>query len=355
MAGITLTNNTSSDAVFVPCVFIDKYLPAANGEDVKVYLYMLRLISTPGMTLDPAASASALGLSEADLIHSLKYWAGEGIFKLSLLPDGSISALSLENPVQAGGSSQTAFSVLSSKSKPAKPEEIKPRSADTTIHLSQTEQAELDNDISFNIYMAGWQGYFPQPFTYADIERISYWYLRFDRNAEIMDYLIEYCAGRGHANTNYMNAVALAWHSSGYRTVDELRTFSKLRNDTSSAVMKAFGLYNQTPAPAQYEFIDRWINEYGFSRELIELACTRTIMRQSKPDFSYAEGILKKWKEAGVRTAAEVAAQDEIHNAQSKKAAVSKTQSTRTYHNFKERTDNNYTKMILERYSKKEA
>ena len=43
MSFISLQDIRTPDASLVPDAFIDSYMPQANGEFVKVYLYLLRL------------------------------------------------------------------------------------------------------------------------------------------------------------------------------------------------------------------------------------------------------------------------------------------------------------------------
>ena len=47
MAKITLYNEQPMSATYVPNIFIDEYMTRANGEYVKIYLYLLRSISQP--------------------------------------------------------------------------------------------------------------------------------------------------------------------------------------------------------------------------------------------------------------------------------------------------------------------
>ena len=47
--------------------------------------------------------------------------------------------------------------------------------------------------------------------------------------------------------------------------------------------------------------MDKWFRDYGFSREVVLEACSRTITAIHNPSFQYADKILTDWKEAGVR------------------------------------------------------
>ena len=46
MKKLTLTNHMQSDTTILKNEFIDKYMTKANGEYVKVYLYLLRCLKS---------------------------------------------------------------------------------------------------------------------------------------------------------------------------------------------------------------------------------------------------------------------------------------------------------------------
>ena len=67
--------------------------------------------------------------------------------------------------------------------------------------------------------------------------------------------------------------------------------------------------------------MDRWLNTYGFTIDLITEACQRTVSKIGQPSFQYAEGILSKWKEQGVRSIADVEQLDAEHQKRKKTAS----------------------------------
>ncbi len=72
------------------------------------------------------------------------------------------------------------------------------------------------------------------------------------------------------------------------------------------AVMKAFGLNSRKPAVPEQKIMEKWFKDYGFDRELVLEACSRTINAIHTPSFQYADSILTDWKKAGVKTLADV-------------------------------------------------
>ena len=55
--------------------------------------------------------------------------------------------------------------------------------------------------------------------------------------------------------------------------------------------------------------------------DLITEACQRTVSKIGQPSFQYAEGILSKWKEQGVRSMADVEQRDAEHQKRKKNAS----------------------------------
>ena len=60
MKKLTLTNRAQSDTTVLENEFIDRYMPQANGEYVKVYLLLLRHLNTPSGTLTISKIADIL-------------------------------------------------------------------------------------------------------------------------------------------------------------------------------------------------------------------------------------------------------------------------------------------------------
>ena len=60
MNQLTLKTQMQEETTHVSNLFLDCYMPKANGEYVKVYLYLLRALQNPAMTLSVTFLADAL-------------------------------------------------------------------------------------------------------------------------------------------------------------------------------------------------------------------------------------------------------------------------------------------------------
>ena len=79
MKKLTLTNYVQGTTTVLENEFIDRYMPTANGEYVKVYLLILRHLSNASGTLSISAMADLLDCTEKDVLRALKYWKKEGL------------------------------------------------------------------------------------------------------------------------------------------------------------------------------------------------------------------------------------------------------------------------------------
>ena len=76
-----MLKNNSLNFTPVSNVFIEKYMPKARGEFIKVYLLMLKYSNSGEMGVSSSILASSLNLLESDIINALNYWNDEGVLR----------------------------------------------------------------------------------------------------------------------------------------------------------------------------------------------------------------------------------------------------------------------------------
>ncbi len=408
MSFLLLENRLSIDTLVVPGYFIDRFLPAASGTDVKVYLYLLRAVSTATQGLSSASISDHLEISEREVLRSLSYWEKAGLLRLSFTSEHELSGVAFTDPPLQTTSDLTAAANSVGNVTSTVPDKMAPASAMTAsststsagtmtpsgnasttstpsgsmssqtpvisgtmppLHLSQEEQILLENDPEFNMYMSAWSQYFSHPLTYSDTESFGYWYLQFNRSTDMIDYLVDYCANhcKGKLNMKFIDSVAQSWHKKGLLTVDAIREYNQMHNDTVYAVMRAYGLYDQAPSPSQINNINKWIRDYGFSSDIFAYACDITMLKCQRPSVNFTESVLKRWKEEHVKTLDDAKAseqkreQDQKAKASAKRSNANRASSnhvsssvakgTQQFRNFTERQTNNYMEKILKQYS----
>lgn len=217
-----------------------------------------------------------------------------------------------------------------------------------------------DEDFSQLLYIA--QKYMNKVFTQRECEVFAYLYDGLKMTAELLEYVVEYCVQGGHTSIRYIETVAINWHETGLKTVDEAKSYAASFTRDSFAVMKAFGLNDRKPGDTEREMIDRWFKGYGFTRELVLEACNRTLEATHSPSFKYADKILSGWKKAGVRTLDDVRKLDEEHAGRTKGkgagtqeykgSAGGRGRSTNQFQNFPQR-DIDYDALVLQQLTEK--
>ncbi|MDR1801784.1 MAG: DnaD domain protein [Lachnospiraceae bacterium] len=292
MKKLTLTNYAQGTTLVLEKDFVDRYMPAANGEFVKVYLLILRHLSesTEPLSLSGTISkiADTLDTTEKDIMRALIYWKKQKLI--------DFDATDLDNPVSRTDSeaiNETVTPVSEALAAPVAntipfrvPEKKSEPVAAVNKNLSDKEFKDIVNIA---------ENYLGKTLTKTEMEYLQYFYDDLHMSKELIDYLIEYCVDGGHKSFHYIKAVALNWKDENVTTVAKAKRRSVCTTKSCYSVLKAFGIRDRNPAPAELDFIRKWSSEYGFSQDLILEACKRTILKRSVPDFPYADGILRDW------------------------------------------------------------
>ena len=372
--------------------FIDHYMAAANGEYVKVYLYILRH-QDEKITVEKIADA--LNHTEADVKRALAFWEKAGALLSEEVSEGNPMTEPSVVRGQAGREEAAAFLERSSgtgsetgRSKPqtagavqslgssrmsvasvgqtgASGQAASPGQAISTGqtlagHTSSTGQRKSctsgqmerlagEEDFAQLLYIA--QKFMSKVFTPKECEVFAYLYDTLHMPAELLEYLAEYCAQTGHSSIRYLETVALNWHERKILTVEKAKAYTASYTKDGFAVMRAFGLGERRPAEVEKEMMEKWFREYGFTREIVIEACNRTMAAIHNPSFQYADKILSEWRKAGVRHLDDIRVLDERRKQteSGSKAPQAQTKNSRNqFHNFEQR-NTNYDAMVLER------
>ncbi len=369
MAKITLHSDNQISATSVSNTFIDEYMSDANGEFVKIYLYLLRLMNAPEASFSISSIADKFGHMEKDIRRALAYWERMNLLQLEYDGDKNLTGIRLLDsvPRQSGGTAVTGGgqdasvpregqTVKTAQTSSAGGQAIAPASpagtpeaapdvcADTVPakkNYSPDDVLRFREDEAFADLLFVTERYLGRTLTATDINTISYLYDKdgLGFSTELIEYLIESCVSSNHASIRYIEKVALGWAKQHITTVEEAKQGSPVLGKTYYKVMSCFGLSGQRMlVPSETAFISRWINEYGFSDDIIAEACNRTMQRLHQPSFEYADKLLANWRDARVHHLSDIIKLDSAHQNQKKNAAVAATAaSPNRFNNFKQR------------------
>lgn len=342
MSKISLHAEGISDVTIVPNIFIDHFMPSANGAYVKVYLYLLRCFvgNCPEVTI--SSIADRLEDTEKDIIRALTYWEKLNLLTLTRNVQKEITSIKLVDlsnlhidndiiePVADTAMEEAAVTVHTEK-KPA-----------VRQNYSPEKIAELTNNDEIQWALHIVEIYLDRPLKPMDLQLILYLYEELHFSPELIMYLYEYCLSKGKKNASYIEAVALTWHEEGIDTEEKAKEATTAYNDHFNVVNKAFGL-NRAPGQIERQYITKWVEVYGFSDEIITEACNRTILRTQKPDFKYTDKILETWYKKDVKSRNDIVRLDEEFTKGNKASETSKIAAvmkpaTNKFNQFPQRT-----------------
>lgn len=310
MATLKLHSNYPCTYACVPYIFIDQYIADANGEFVKVYLYLLRCMNSSGGTVSISAIADCLNHTEKDVMRALKYWEKVGVLSLELDDSNRLSGLCFNDLNACSNTPPAASRTKSTAKSTSEKTNISPEKREYT--LDEVKAFCNNHEISELLFII--ETYLKHPLNSTEMNTVFFWYDTLHFAGELIEYLVEYCITNGHSSLRYMDKVAIGWSENGIDTIDKAKEHVSIRSKAYYSIMKAFGISGRNLADSEMTFVNKWTKEYGFDTDLIQEACKRTISATQKPSFEYADSILTNWYNNNVHNLQDISALDEAFN-----------------------------------------
>ena len=358
MTAINISSDIATSFTTVSDIFIDQYMPKANGEFVKVYLYLLRATGSGAGIATISEIADHFSNTEADIIRAINYWASEGILQLQSGADGQIMGINLcslsvsgmqaaqsniqstvadnaaQNNLQNGVVNNAAQNISTAdiRMQDSVVEKLKSQTTDKTASsqkeytLDEIKEFRKNPDISELFFII--ETYLKHTLSSTDTNMVLYWLDELHFSTDLVEYLVEYCITKGHSSLRYMNKVALGWADAGIKTVDQAKDDAAAHSQIYYSVMKALGITGRNLVDSEVSLINKWVGEYGFDIELVKAACSKTISAIQKPSFEYTDSILANWRKKDVHTLKDVEVLDANFAKANKASATGSSQGT---------------------------
>lgn len=372
--------------VSLPSEFIDKYMLKANGDYIKVYLFMLR---NADRLINPEIIADALELTIKDVERAIAYWCKSGILigkeeNIAKLGNGDdFEEILLTKNLPSKEELEEARRILNAaneiyrrreitKDAEKNSEEDNTNEPDKTLDETLETQAgdevkkeensieeppepkppklpdrslvdlpKLKSDEDFQELVFCVQTYTEKIFSPTDTEKLAYLYDVVGMSKDLLEYIAEISVQKGKKSISYIEKIALSFHEKGITTVEEAKEDNVKFYNENRAVLKAFGIYDRVLAPVESRFVKKWFDEYCFSPEIVVEAINRTVINTSSQSFTYADGILTRWYKENVRTLADIKALDEKHDDKVKSTnRPAGVTAASKFNNFEQRNDN---------------
>lgn len=358
MTAINISSDIATSFTTVSDIFIDQYMPKANGEFVKVYLYLLRATGSGAGIATISEIADHFSNTEADIIRALNYWSSEGILQVQTGADGQIIGINLcslsvsgmqaaQSNIQSAVADNAAqnnlqnsvvnnaaqnISTANIRMQDSVVEKLKSQTTDKAASsqkeytLDEIKEFRKNPDISELFFII--ETYLKHTLSSTDTNMVLYWLDELHFSTDLVEYLVEYCITKGHSSLRYMNKVALGWADAGIKTVDQAKDDAAAHSQIYYSVMKALGITGRNLVDSEVSLINKWVGEYGFDIELVKAACNKTISAIQKPSFEYTDSILANWRKKDVHTLKDVEVLDANFAKANKASATGSSQST---------------------------
>ena len=384
MTAINISSDIATSFTTVSDIFIDQYMPKANGEFVKVYLYLLRATGSGAGIATISEIADHFSNTETDIVRALNYWASEGILQVQTGADGQITGINLcslavsgmqaaqsniqsavadnaaqnnlqngvvnnaaqnnlqngvvnnaaQNSLQNGVVNNVAQNISTAdiRMQDSVVEKLKNQATDKPAPsqkeytLDEIKEFRKNPDISELFFII--ETYLKHTLSSTDTNMVLYWLDELHFSTDLVEYLVEYCITKGHSSLRYMNKVALGWADAGIKTVDQAKDDAAAHSQIYYSVMKALGITGRNLVDSEVSLINKWVGEYGFDIELVKAACSKTISAIQKPSFEYTDSILANWRKKDVHTLKDVEVLDANFAKANKASATGSSQGT---------------------------
>lgn len=296
----------------LPDVFFTEYFSQANGDYIKVYLYMF-FLSKHGKDVKINDLSKILSLDFKTIQDAIKYWEDNGVI-----------------------TKKTTGYIINNLQEIELHKLYKPKvslSADAIKENSKNQYRAkaietINNQFFQGLMSSAW---------YSDIEL---WFKKYGFDEEVMVALFRYCFNRSAMHRNYIQAVADGWKMKNIKTFNDLEIDSQKQEKLNllyKSVSKKLG-YNRPLTQYEQAYIEKWSTDYGFSFEIIEIALKKTTSK-SNPNFDYLDKLLSDWHDRGFKTTLEI--ENFLSNLKQKKKDIKELEKKTGYQNYNQRKYDN--------------
>ena len=294
----------------IPDVFFTEYLSAANGDYVKVYLYIL-FLSKYDKDIKLNDLSKKLSLPLKTIQDAFKYWEDAGVLIKKhtgyvLVNIQEVELLKLYSPKLTSS-----------------PEDIK-KNAKNQYRAKAIEN--INNQFFQGIMSPSW---------YSDIDM---WFKKYNFDEQVMLALFNYCFDHSALHRNYIQVVADSWYKNNIRSFSDLDKYYEKQEKISSlkkSIIKKLGL-NRNLTVYEDAYVQKWAIDYGYPLEVIEIALKKT---KSNINFEYLDKMITDWHDRNLKTCSEI--QEYLKVSKQKQANITNLKKQTNYNNSEQRNYDN--------------
>lgn len=292
-----LTFNYAHDVVVLPLSPLRERAKKATKTDLCLLFTLAsdaRLRDNYAAEADRAAAEA--GFSRAELDRALSFWQGAGLIDVE------------------GEEEAAAAPVVTEKlTPPSVAPEKKKLEREAALPNYTTEQLAtlLESRADAKHLVDAAQQTFGKMFTTMEVNIVLGMMDYLSLESEYILVLLAWCRERDKRSMRYAEKMAIGLWDEGIRDAETLNAHlrrldetEKLRRDFRSL----FGAADRTLTAKEKAAFARWIDEFGYSLEIVTRAYEATVDAIGKVSIPYTDSILTRWHAEGLKTLEEIEA-----------------------------------------------
>lgn len=316
MNSLTIYKDNYAGSTAISNRFIDEYLADANDAQIKVYLYLVRMMSA-NLPTGISDMADKFNHTEKDIMRALKYWEKNHLIALEFNEAKVLTGIRFLSPSIASAEAERPMAPIvplklvttEIEAAPQKVEEVKEEPVKNYDNISYSkDELKAFKDSSDILFIA--ETYLKRTLSSKDIETLYFIHKELGFSEALVDHLIQYCLERDKKAFSYIKTVAIAWAEAGVKTPKQAKALSTNTYDKAVySILKSLGRTSSITS-TEAEVVTKWTKEYSLPIDVINEACARTVLATDSHRLEYCDKILSSWKNLGVKNLSDIAAVD---------------------------------------------
>ena len=229
---------------------------------------------------DPSGELTGITLTEPSPDTQMELTATVSVPQSALAATApisqTVSAATVSVPQSALAAAAPISQTVSAATVSTPQPDTAPSRSASALTPARIKELKENEDVAQLIYIC--EQYLGRTFTPTDTRKILFFYDELKMSVDLIDFLIQYCVGRGHKSMRYIETVAMAWSKEGITTVEMAKDSTSRYGRDYFTILKAMGITNRNPVDSEIVMMDTWLKDYGFSMDMIQEACSRAVM-----------------------------------------------------------------------------
>ena len=288
-------------------IFLDVYMPMANGTFVKVYLLAYKYACDNDLSRDVTnmTIAKNLDIPLSDVLSAWDFWESKQIIKKHFSnenEDETLYSVEFINLKQLY--IDNTFKSINTKEET----KIQVNSGISTKELVEAVQIPSIKEMFIDINKI-----IERPLVPNEKHHILEWFYDYNIDPPLIVKAFSYSKfQKNNKNVKYVGGILRNWYDSGITNIEQLLEYQLKQGDrfgTYERIFKALGFDFREPSEAERKMMDKWVDEYKFDLELILKACENS-SKTSNPNINYIHSILTDWFTKGIKKIDDIAMLD---------------------------------------------